>query len=38
MKKIFCYVLATDNGTAPNYAPPCLNQPSSPAPARMNSP
>lgn len=24
MKKIFCYVLATDNGTAPNYAPPCL--------------
>jgi len=24
MKKVFRYVLATDNGTAPSYAPPCL--------------
>ena len=24
MKKVFRYVLATDNGTAPCYAPPCL--------------
>lgn len=22
--KVWCYVLATDNGTAPNYDPPCL--------------
>ena len=24
MKRVFRYVLATDNGTAPSYAPPCL--------------